>query len=273
MRNKVICLCFVSLLFLGNAFCDTIILKSGKQVEGSIKTRTDDAVKVDIEGITITYYFTDIKSINGENVASSLPAEPVSAIEAQQPPASVSDSNTLSVKENAAPTPNMTERAVVEEPTMSVSERSMDISEFERGTSRFSRGKLTEKDAKIAAAVFGGIFLFIIVLSLIFYVYSAICLFFIAKKTNTEPAWLAWIPVANLFLMCDIAKIKYLWLLGILGLFIPFINILANIYLMGLFVYVWYKIAIARNKPGWLGILTIVPVVNLVIMGYLAFAE
>ena len=185
MRNKVICLCFISLLFLGNAFCDTIILKSGKQVEGSIKTRTDDAVKVDIEGITITYYFTDIKSINGENVAPSLPVETVSVVvEAQQPATSVFEGNTSSVDENAAPTPNMTEGTVVEDPTMSVSEQSMDVSEFERGTSRFSRGKLTEKDAKIAAAVFGGIFLFIIVLSLIFYVYSAMCLFFYRKENQ-----------------------------------------------------------------------------------------
>jgi hypothetical protein len=283
MRNKIICLCFISLLFLGNAFCDTIILKSGKQVEGSIKARTDDAVKVDIEGITITYYFTDIKSINGEPVAPS-PVEPVSAIEVQQPPASVSDSNTLSANESAMPAPNVAEEAAIEQPATSVSEQnrdisepegeaSKDISEFGRGPSRFSRGKLTEKDAKLAVAVVGGFFLFIIVLSLIFYVYSAICLYFIAKKTSTEPAWFAWVPVANLFLMCNIAKIKYLWLLGILGLFIPFINILANIYLLGLLVYAWYKIAIARNKPGWIGILTIIPVVNLVVMGYLAFTE
>lgn len=147
------------------------------------------------------------------------------------------------------------------------------VYEFEKERSKFLRGKISEKDAKIAVAVAGGMILFVIILSLIFYVYSAICLYFIAKKTATEPAWLAWIPVANLFLMCKIANVSYLWLLGMLGLFIPFVNILANIYLMGLFVYVWYKIAIVRNKPGWVGVLTIIPIANLVVMGYLAFSD
>lgn len=276
MRNKIICLCFISLLFLGNAFCDTIILKSGKQVEGNIKTRTDDAVKVDIEGITITYYFTDIASINGENIVLPVSSQPVTPV--------VSDNNALSVTENPAAAQNAADEVISEEPVIPVNQQNRDISEFEeetskdisdfgRGASGFPRGKLTEKDAKVAVAVFGGIVLFVIILSLIFYVYSAICLYFIAKKTSTEPAWFAWVPIANLFLMCNIAKINYLWLLGILGLFIPFVNILANIYLIGLFVYMWYKIAIARNKPGWVGILTIIPIANLAVMGYLAFAE
>ena len=38
------------------------------------------------------------------------------------------------------------------------------------------------------------------------YVYISYSLYAIAKKTNTPNAWLAWIPVANLFLMLMIAK-------------------------------------------------------------------
>jgi len=284
MRNKVICLCFISLLFLGNVFCDTIILKSGKQIEGSIKARTADAVKVDIEGIAITYYLTDIQSINGENVTSSVSLSPVSN-EAEQPVMPVvTDSNTSPIPENSTVEQAAASEAISEENAAPLNQQNReisepgrgfgnDVSETERGSRRQPYGKLTEKDAKMAVALAGGIFLFVIILSFIFYVYSAICLYFIAKKTNTEPAWLAWIPIGNLFLMCNVAKINYLWLLGILGLFIPFVNILANIYLIGLFVYMWYKIAIARNKPGWIGILTIIPVVNLAVMGYLAFAE
>ena len=278
MRNKIICLCFISFLLVGNVFCDTIILKSGKQIDGTIKERTNDAVKVDIEGITITYYLTDIESINGENVVVSAPSQPVSNEETPPAMPVVSDNNSLSAADDSAVEEATREdldsrnqqNSDISEPARRADS---DITEPERGTSRFPRGELSEKDAKVAVAVFGGIFLFIIVLSLIFYVYSAICLYFIAKKTNTEPAWLAWIPIGNLFLMCNIAKINYLWLLGILGLFIPFVSILANIYLIGLFVYMWYKIAIARNKPGWIGILTIIPIANLAVMGYLAFAE
>ncbi|MCK9614827.1 MAG: hypothetical protein M0R48_04895 [Candidatus Omnitrophica bacterium] len=285
MRNKIIYLCFISFLFLGNVFCDTIALKSGKQIQGSIKARTNDAVKVDIEGITLTYYLTDIESINGEKVVLPVSSQPVLSVEDKQSVTPVvSDSNILSVSENLTAAQNIADEATTEEAAVSTNQQNKDISgpgnetsnnisEFGKQTSRFPRGKISEKDAKVAVAVVGGIALFIFFLSLIFYVYSALCLYLIAKKTAVEPAWLAWIPIANLFLMCNIAKISYLWLLGILGLFIPFVSILANIYLIGLFVYVWYKIAIARNKPGWVGILTILPIANLVIMGYLAFSE
>jgi hypothetical protein len=61
--------------------------------------------------------------------------------------------------------------------------------------------------------------------------------------------------------------------LGLLTLLIPIINILGNFYAIGLFVYLWYKIALARNKPGWIGILTIIPIANFVAMGYLAFSD
>jgi hypothetical protein len=92
----------------------------------------------------------------------------------------------------------------------------------------------------------------------------------IAKKTSQTPAWLAWIPIANLFLMCKIAALPYWWLFGILLGFIPYVGWLLSSALSG---YIWYRIALARNKPGWVGILIIIPVVNLAIMGYLAFTE
>jgi len=41
----------------------------------------------------------------------------------------------------------------------------------------------------------------------------------------------------------------------------------------GLVVYVWMGIAKARHHPAWLGILMIIPAVNLVIPGILAFTE
>lgn len=287
MKNKVLCLCFISLLFLGSAFGDTIILKSGKQIEGAIKEKTADSIKVDIEGITITYYFTDIESINGDKVSLSVPTQltdtAVKQGETTQPASGdVTSSDIIVVidKKNAkVETDSVSNQPV--EPILNQQDdsfsKSQKINENDISSTgdnfKFKRGKLSEKDAKLAVAVAGGIFLVLIVIIIVLYVYSALCLFFIAKKTSTEPAWMAWVPIANMFLMCNIAKMSYLWLLGLLGSLIPYLSIVANIYLMGLFVYMWYKIAIARGKPGWVGILTIIPVVNLVIMGYLAFAE
>lgn len=95
------------------------------------------------------------------------------------------------------------------------------------------------------------------------YVWLAITLQIIAKKTNKTTAWLAWIPLLNILLMCDIAGRPGWWLVLFL---LPCVNIVIG-------VIVWMGIAQARKKAAWLGILTIVPIVGWVAMGYLAFSK
>lgn len=116
-----------------------------------------------------------------------------------------------------------------------------------------------QMDPGVAAAFTVVYFLVIIV----FYVYMAICLMTIAKKTNTANAWFAWIPILNIILMLQIAQ-KPLW--WIILMLIPIVNIIIAI-------IVWMAIAEARGKPSWIGILMIVPVVNLIVPGYLAFSS
>ena len=50
------------------------------------------------------------------------------------------------------------------------------------------------------------IFGIILVVIFIVYVIYSFLLMKIAQKTKTENAWLAWIPIANIFLMAFIAK-------------------------------------------------------------------
>jgi len=95
------------------------------------------------------------------------------------------------------------------------------------------------------------------------YTYLASCLQIIAVKTDTENGWLAWIPIANIYLICKIAEKPGWWLLLLL---IPVVNIFISI-------IVWMEIAKACNKSDWLGILMIVPIVNLIVLGYLTFSE
>ncbi|MBN3037988.1 MAG: hypothetical protein JW869_01065 [Candidatus Omnitrophica bacterium] len=102
-----------------------------------------------------------------------------------------------------------------------------------------------------------------LIFPLIFYCYVAFCLQTIATKTGKENAWLAWIPIANIYLSCKIADKPGWWVLLCL---IPFVNIIIAI-------VIWWAIAEARNKPGWLGILLLVPIANLIVPGYLAFAD
>jgi tetratricopeptide (TPR) repeat protein len=56
-------------------FAETIVLKSGKTIEAKIIEKTDDSVKADIDGIPITYYLSEIDSIDGEKLEVPQPTQ------------------------------------------------------------------------------------------------------------------------------------------------------------------------------------------------------
>ena len=217
--RKILILCAALLFLSANLWADIITFKSGKKVDGNIKSITNEAVTVEIFGVTeMTYDLADVREINGQLVGPKPGAVPEQPEEVEQP---------------------VTEAPKIE----------------------FSQNEKVILGAGAAAMVMT--FLGVILLAgLAIYVFCSICLQLIAKKTGTEPAWLAWIPVANLFLSCKIGGLSYLWLLAFL---VPFVNVLVSI-------YIWYKISEARGKPGLLALLMLVPVVNFVFMGYLAFS-
>lgn len=97
----------------------------------------------------------------------------------------------------------------------------------------------------------------------LFWIYPAVALQTVAKKTNTGSGWLAWIPIANMALMLNIGKKPLWWIVLFL---VPLVNIV-------IFVLTWMAIAEARAKPTWLGILMMVPVANLFVLGYLAWSN
>jgi len=101
------------------------------------------------------------------------------------------------------------------------------------------------------------------ILLIALYIYLSYTLQIIARKTQTENDWLAWIPIGNLYLMCKIADKPAWWLIL---LFAPFVSILVM-------VLIYMGIAEARKKPGWLGIFLAVPIVQLFVQGYLAFSN
>jgi len=116
------------------------------------------------------------------------------------------------------------------------------------------------------AALIGGMLFFILTLALVCYVYFALALQTIAKKTNTENAWLAWIPIVSIILLLNIAK-KPLW--WIIFFIVPILNIAGIVF----GILIWMKIAEIRGRPDWWGILMIIPFVNLVILGLLAWSD
>ncbi len=111
------------------------------------------------------------------------------------------------------------------------------------------------------------------IIAIILYVYIALVFQTIAKKLNYDKPWLAWIPIANMFLLPILAK-KH-WAMGFLFL-VPIVG--------AVFYFIWlWKIFELRKYPGWLSltpILAIIPFVNviaipgfLVILGLVAWKD
>jgi hypothetical protein len=120
-----------------------------------------------------------------------------------------------------------------------------------------------QRDARVPVAMLGGFMFIFLIFFVVFYVYFALALQTIAQKTDTENAWLAWIPIAQFVLMLNIAKKPIWW---IILFFIPLVSLVMAI-------IVWMGIAEERGKPNWWGILWIVPGVNLIVPGYLAWSD
>lgn len=123
----------------------------------------------------------------------------------------------------------------------------------------------TTSGVKTAAAAGIGIvaLLFILTLSLAFYVFFCFCLKRICEKCGHEPGILIWIPIANLIPQLTAAKLP-IWMIVLF--FIPLVNI-------GAFVFMFWKLCEARGKAGPLGLLMLVPLANIGLLCYLAFAD
>ncbi|MFA5259487.1 MAG: hypothetical protein WC979_08665 [Candidatus Pacearchaeota archaeon] len=135
------------------------------------------------------------------------------------------------------------------------------------------------KEAFIASALGGMLGVLVgvalIITLLIFfslYIYTAFAWMTIGKKLGCKKSWLAFIPIANLFLLPMIAKKHWAW--GWWFLLPPVYFILA-------IIWVW-QIYERRNYPGALSlllILWILPIwgigllVNLVIFGFVAWKD
>ena len=129
------------------------------------------------------------------------------------------------------------------------------------------------------AAYFAAFLLIFIIIGIGLYIYSALAWYTIAKKLGYQNAWLAWIPIANYFLLPILAKkdwkCGFIMIIPIIGSFLIIIPIIGMIIyvLAALFVaimsIVWlWQIYKLRNYPGWLSLLPILGIIP--ILGILA---
>ena len=83
----------------------------------------------------------------------------------------------------------------------------------------------------------------------------------LAKKTDTPNGWFGWVPFLNVVLMIQIAQKPLWWLLLLM---VPFVNlVVAALIFMG--------VAHRVNKPRWVALVALVPVLGWFVLPYLAF--
>ena len=123
----------------------------------------------------------------------------------------------------------------------------------------------------LGLAALGGVLLFTwVIIGLAIYIYTAIALMAIAKKLKVKNGWLAFIPIANIYLMTQLADISGWWTFAILAVFIPVIGYIA---LLAGMIFLYWRIAESVKKPGWWGIFMIIPIVGWILLGIMAWGK
>jgi hypothetical protein len=131
-----------------------------------------------------------------------------------------------------------------------------------------------------------------ILLQIGIYVFTALCLFRIGKRLDVPNSWIAWIPVLNYFWPLVGAAgqtvkwgIIYLIVIPLLAGLVASLFAMASpmlamlvlgivgLVVLGLYIYLWMNVSENLGKERLLGLLMIIPIVNFIFMGYLAFSE
>ena len=129
---------------------------------------------------------------------------------------------------------------------------------------------LSTGDIAAIVTAFAAMALVLSVVFLAVYIYSALALMTIAKKTKTPNAWLAWIPIANVFLIIQIAKQPWWHIFALLLYIIPAVGGMA---FLAVTAFWWWKVAENIKRDGWQGILMVIPIVNLIMLGVFAWGK
>jgi len=72
LAEVIISLSLILSLFLqNNTFAETIVLKSGKTIEGKIIERTDEDITIDFYGVPVPYFLDQIESVDGQKLSTA----------------------------------------------------------------------------------------------------------------------------------------------------------------------------------------------------------
>lgn len=122
-------------------------------------------------------------------------------------------------------------------------------------------GASSSSSDELGAGAVIAIVLLVFALAIGFYILSGWLLYRIGKKMGYDKNWMAWVPIANYWMMCELAaKDATFFIVMLLGSFI------CPIVMFVMMIMLWMEIAERMGKESWWGILTIIPIVNFVIM-------
>ncbi len=123
--------------------------------------------------------------------------------------------------------------------------------------------------AGLFAIMFSGVWL---VVSLGVYLFTAYCYMVVANKLNVENGWLAFIPIGNLYLLTQCARVDWWWML--VAIFICLIPILGAIASIVIMAWMAWRVCENLGKPGPLIFLALIPGIGAIVLAaYLAFAD
>lgn len=99
-------------------------------------------------------------------------------------------------------------------------------------------------------------------IAIVLYAFFSYTLMVIGQKLSVPNAWLAWIPIANIWVMCRAAGKPGWW---VILFFIPLVNLIFALWVI-------FAIPPRLGKSRWLGLLIFLPLVGaLIYYGILAF--
>lgn len=129
----------------------------------------------------------------------------------------------------------------------------------------------------VSAEIFAGVALlaiFFIFLFLVgYYVYSALAYQSIYRKSGHKRPWMAWIPVVSAIPALQLGGFHWAWIFLALGAIIPFVGFFASIAFGVLVIISMWRIFKKAGYKGALSLLLIIPIVNLVILGIVAWQK
>ncbi len=255
-------------------FADTVELRDGKIIEGTIISESEDSIIMDTGlGMNVNYYLDEVHAINDK-----LLFEPIIEPEEESEVKSFLKIKT-EIQESAK---EQIKRVVDTGKAREQVEGQVDTMLTDLGLHNDIRKKVPSNVRKIRSyfqnnqpwlyekyQIYNAEFekiqdeeyysLFLTILYLLF----CFPLFIIATRMRMTNPVLAWVPFLNLILMVNMTG-RSMWYL--VGLFIPILQIL-------LLVNIWMDISGHLRQSKWLGLLILLPGINILMIWYLAFSK